>query len=226
MWHPSLHILKVPARYFKWVSHALKVSRCLKIGPLNHPIDAVFPTKWVELGRDVDILKCHIIFVSIYQISYSFRGRGSPLSSDTEWWWCGCEQPITEIISRHSYVEKWWCIMSAHSLHTVYLYILFLQVSPISLKTFKSGNAAEIAPAEWCLSQVSISEHYPQGCSWNIVCVCVWYFLPLGIRFISFLFITITHPSIVSWIPGCGTLYSITLHSSDCSRNSPLALRT
>lgn len=60
----------------------------------------------------------------------------------------------------------------------------------------------------------------------GMVCVCVWYFLPLGIRFISFLFITITHPSMVSWIPSCGTLHSITLHSSDCSRNSPLTLRT
>lgn len=118
MWHPSLHILKVPARYFKWVSQALKVSRRLKIGPLNHPIVAVFPTKRVELGLDVDILKCHIILISIYQIPYSFCGRGSLLSSDGD---DVDVKPITEIISRHSYFEKWWCIMSAHPHHTVYL---------------------------------------------------------------------------------------------------------
>lgn len=55
--------------------------------------------------------------------------------------------------------------------------------------------------------------------------VCVRDFPPLSIRFISSLFITITHLSTVKWTSGCGTLHSITLQSPICPGNFPVPLR-
>lgn len=54
------------------------------------------------------------------------------------------------------------------------------------------------------------------------VCVC---FLPLHVRLISSLFITVTHPSTVNWTSGSGASQRITLPSPICPGNFSVPLR-
>lgn len=55
------------------------------------------------------------------------------------------------------------------------------------------------------------------------VCVC---FLPLHVRLISSLFITVTYPSTVNWTSGCGASQRITLPSPICPGNFSVPLRS
>lgn len=55
------------------------------------------------------------------------------------------------------------------------------------------------------------------------VCVC---FLPLHVRLISSLFITVTYPSTVNWTSGCGVSQRTTLPSPICPGNFSVPLRS
>lgn len=55
------------------------------------------------------------------------------------------------------------------------------------------------------------------------ICVC---FLPLHLRLISSLFITVTLPSTVNWTSGCGASQRITLPSPICPGNFSVPLRS
>lgn len=194
--------------------------RSQKLSLLNQPIYSVAPSIQREPGLDVDILKMPANLPSHSPDSRLCAHQRKPITSPHSMR-CLLQKLLQ---GSQDFKKNWICIMSAHSPCTVYQGVLFF--TPSLLKHIKVETLQKQRRAERCLSRASVSAHNPLGQFLRVLCACARHFPPLCGRFISSLFITITHPSTVNGTSGWGTSRSITrAHPPICPGNFPVPLR-